>query len=255
MSEAILKDENNDHKYFCILQNILSHIGLTAFERSLYWAIKEACGEGGECTKSYDTLCKISGMGITKLKETIIKLKSVNPIIGKPLIIVTQRISPEGDKATNKIVVVDLWTENFKHFQKSMGQSPRDPPPSPRDQGVSRHATEGQSPRDYKEEPLNKNPLNKIPPPPAPQKKEVGDEDKLKILKLISECKEKGLPFSEAAIYAIFKETCGLSIQNTIHKYLKRSKNLKPLDTPDAWLRKNAIQQHEYLLQKKDYEI
>ncbi len=148
MSKVFLKDENNDHKYFCILQNILSHIGLNAFERSLYWAIKEACGGSGICTKSHETLCQMSGMGLTKLKETMKSLALINILLGKPLIIVTARFKESGDKAPNEITLVDLWADNITHFQKSISQSPRDQGQSPRDQGqsprdggVSRHAT------------------------------------------------------------------------------------------------------------------
>ena len=147
-NKVILKDENQDHKYFCILQNILSYIGLNAFERSLYWALKEACGGTGVCTKSHETLCQMSGMGLTKLKETIKSLALINVLLGKPLIIVTARFKESGDKAPNEITLVDLWVDNISHFQKNIGQSPRDQGQSPRDQGqsprdggVSRHAT------------------------------------------------------------------------------------------------------------------
>ncbi len=147
-NKVILKDENQDHKYFCILQNILSYIGLNAYERSLYWAIKESCGGTGICTKSHETLCQMSGMGLTKLKETIKSLSLINVLLGKPLIIVTARFKESGDKAPNEITLVDLWVDNISHFQKNIGQSPRDQGQSPRDQGqsprdqgVSRHAT------------------------------------------------------------------------------------------------------------------
>lgn len=161
MSKINIKDENKDHKYFSILQNILSHLKLNAFERSLYWAIKEACGEFGECTKSHETLCEISGMKVTKLKETILSLSCINPILKKPLILVTHRTTIEGIKIPNKIVLTDLWEDNIRFFKEKFNQSPRDYRESPHDPGYSRSATEGGSPRDYKQEPIKKNPLNK----------------------------------------------------------------------------------------------
>ncbi len=158
MSKINIKDENKDHKYFSILQNILSHLKLNAFERSLYWAIKEACGEFGECTKSHETLCEISGMKVTKLKETILSLSRINPILKKPLILVTHRTTIEGIKIPNKIVLTDLWEDNIRFFKEKFNQSPYDYRESPHDPGYSRSATGGGSRSDYKEDSFKKNP-------------------------------------------------------------------------------------------------
>lgn len=174
MPNFSIKDENSDHKFFSILQNILSKIKLTAFERSVYWAIKESSGERGSCTKSYAKLAEMSGMGITALKTTIKSLEKPNLVLGKPLIIVKERFTEFGDRDTSEIVLIDLWSDNIKFFQKNIGQSLNDPPQSPRAQGespraqgVSRHATDGQSPRDYNKD--IKNPMNKNNSPLPPK--------------------------------------------------------------------------------------
>jgi hypothetical protein len=164
MDDIHVKDENYELKHFTILQNILSRIGLSAYERSVYWALKECSGERGSCTKSYKNLAIAAGMGESSLKKTIKSLSEPNKVIKKPLILVKKRNTESGDSDTNEIVLVDIWKENLEVFKEKNGGSPRNPPKSPhnlggspRDSGVGRHATGGGSPRDYKQEPINNN--------------------------------------------------------------------------------------------------
>ena len=89
----------------------------------------------------------------------------------------------------------------------------------------------------------------------VPHKKMEGvvELDK-RIFNLIEDCKKREFPFSQAALLSVFKETSGSSLEATLKKFSKRSKNLKPLDLPDIWLRKNAIAEHEFELQKKEVQ-
>ncbi len=154
MSDYTIKEENPKRNNFTILQNILSKIGLTAIERSVYWAIKECAGEKGSCTKSQPNLAEMAGVGPTCLKETIVKLSLPNKILGKSLIKIIHRVLETNVKNTNEILVVDLWDDNVKIFKEKIYQSSRDSHKSPNEGGVSRQATEGRSPRDYNKEPL-----------------------------------------------------------------------------------------------------
>lgn len=260
MSNISITDQNNDHKYFSILQNVLSRIGLTAFERSVYWAIKECAGEKGSCTKSYAKLSEMAGLSIPSLKRTLNSLSEENKFLKKPLIKITNRLTEYGDWDTNEIVLVDIWNDNNAVFKKNIGQITQTPPQirknSPqvtRTQGVRSHRAEGEVTQSYNKEPLNKNPMNKTSSSSVPHKKmeEVVELDK-RIFNLIEDCKKREFPFSAAALLSIFKETSGPSLEAALKKFSKRSKNLKPLDLPDAWLKKNAIAEHEFELQKKE---
>ena len=92
MSEkAQITDENQEHGNFTLLQNILSRIGLTAFERSLYWALREPAGEKRSCTKSYAKLAIASGMSVNSVKRTLQTLILKNSFIEKPLIKIKNR--------------------------------------------------------------------------------------------------------------------------------------------------------------------
>ncbi len=260
MSDFSIKDQNNDHKYFSILQNVLSRIGLTAFERSVYWAIKECAGEKGSCTKSYAKLAEMAGLSIPSLKRTLNSLSEENKFLKKPLVQITNRLTEYGDWDTNEIVLADIWNDNNAVFQKSMGQITQNPPQvrknSPKitqNPGVGSHRPEGEVTQSYNKEPLNKNPMNKTSSSCTPHKKMEGavELDK-RIFNLIEDCKKREFPFSQAALLSVFKETSGSSLEAALKKFSKRSKNLKPLDLPDIWLRKNAIAEHEFELQKKE---
>jgi len=261
MSNFTVKDQNSDHKYFSILQNILSMIGLSAYERSLYWAIKECAGEKGSCTKSYDNLAKMSGMGVTKLKGVLASLAKPNDYIKKPLIYIIDRRRDSKTWDTKEIILECLWDDNIKFCKNKNNQSPRDPPPSPhdspqspRDPGVSRHATGGESPRDYKEEPYKKNPIKTTPPTSSKKGAVAADFNKI-LLDVIAHCKKKNFPFSEAKIYQLANEYKNALI-DILNLYSKKTDYQKEqIKSPDGWLTTETRKQHELLQIKKDYEI
>lgn len=116
MSEIIFTDESRAH--FTSLQNILSYIGLSAFDRSVYWAIRECCGEKRNCTKSYTKLAEMAGMSEKSLRRSIESLSNENNILKKPLIQVVNRLTDCGDKDTNEIICCDLWYDNAIYFKK-----------------------------------------------------------------------------------------------------------------------------------------
>ncbi len=159
MSKVNIKDQNTDHKYFSILQKILSHIGLTAFERSVYWAIKDCAGEYGSCTKSYAKLAEMAGLSIPSLKRTLLTLSEKNKFLKKPLISIKNRLTEYGDRDTNEIVLLDLWNENIKFFQKEIGEVTQNLPQVTQTPGVRSHRPEGQVTQSYNKESLIKNPL------------------------------------------------------------------------------------------------
>lgn len=260
MPNFSIKDENSDHKFFSILQNILSNIDLTAFERSLYWAIKESSGERGSCTKSYAKLAKSSGMSLNSVKRTIKSLEKPNLVLGKPLIIVKDRLTEFGDRDTCEIVLVDLWNDNIKFFQKNIGQATQSPPPpsqapgqATQSQGVRPHRADGQLSQSYNKD--IKNPMNKISSPlKVPKSGKVEGVIKKEIFLLIEDAKKCNFPFSEASIFQSYKETSGPAVQTALKVYAKRKGKSQNLDYPDQWLKKEALKQFEYELCKKEAE-
>jgi len=168
MSDSVkIKDENNDHKYFCILQNVLSRIGLTAFERSVYWAIKECCGEHGSCTKSHPKLAEMAGLSKRSLIRTLESLAQPNKILGKSLIKIIHRVNECGDRDTNEIIIVDIWNDNIRVCQYR-GSATQTPPHAKETLGIATqtvgvvpHRHQGSATQAYKQEPFIKTPLNK----------------------------------------------------------------------------------------------
>jgi len=151
--------QNKNHSNFTITQNILSKIGLTAFERSLYFAIKECAGENGICTKSYSNLSIMSGMSEASVKRTLKSLSKENKLLKKPLISIEDRYTDYGDRDTKRLIINDLWTENFIFFKEKIGQVTQTP-------GVRSHRPQGSGhtdPRGQVTQTYNKDTLNKIP--------------------------------------------------------------------------------------------
>lgn len=119
MTEIKFTDESRNH--YTRLQNILSYIGLNAFQRSVYWAIRECAGEKRNCTKSYAKLAEMAGMSVPSLHRHIATLCEINSFIKKPLIKVVYRKTEYGDKDTNEIICLDLWQENGAYFKNING--------------------------------------------------------------------------------------------------------------------------------------
>lgn len=162
MSENVLViDENEDHSNFTLLQNILSYIGLTAFERSLYWALREAAGEKRSCTKSYAKLAKASGMSEKSVQRTLASLSLKNSFLNKPLIKIKNRLTKDGDRDTNEIILTNLWADNHLFFQKNFGEVTQTSPQVTQTPGVRSHRPEGEVTQTYKQDVFNKIPIKK----------------------------------------------------------------------------------------------
>lgn len=154
-------DENSDHSNFTILQNILSRIGLTAFERSLYWDLREAAGDRRFCTKSYAKLAISSGMSEKSVQRTLLSLSEKNKVLKKPLIKINHRVTENGDRDTNEIVLTNLWADNQEYFQKKIGEVTQTPPQVTQTPGVESHRPEGEVTQTYKQDVFNKMSINK----------------------------------------------------------------------------------------------
>ena len=129
---ASMSNFSCERTHFSMLPKILSQIGLTAIQRSVYWAIIEAAGENGKCTKSYSTLAKMSGVCEKTLKNTIPQLCEENKTLKKPLIFKKTRFTECGDQDTCELIPNDIWNENQNRFKKEIiGGVPHTPPQVP----------------------------------------------------------------------------------------------------------------------------
>lgn len=256
MSDYEIKDESSNHHYRTELPNIIFEIGLPPHLIGVYAAIKKCAGDGGSCFKSEKTLSKELNISKSTLHKYIESLCLLNEKLNKSLISKENRISKDGDKDTNSITINDIWPENYMFFHNKVGGRVNSTLPRVNStQGVGYILPKGRVNSTHKEEPIKKNPI-KNPPPSVPKNMEevaeVSKEDKKKMLSLIEDSKKKGFPFSEASILAISKITSGWAVQQALIKFSKRSKKLPDLDLPDRWLKKNAIEEHELQLQKKE---
>ena len=151
-----IEDGSGDKNHFTIIPNIILNHS-TPYDRDLYAQMKRITGDNGLCWMSQEKLAKQCGVGITRLKKSIaylIEHKWIEYLGEKPT-------ETSGGKQTTKVYrIVDLWKINADFYSK--GVSPENTPlvegVSPENTKGCRQTVEGVSPRDYKEDPNNKEP-------------------------------------------------------------------------------------------------
>lgn len=201
---------------------------LTYFERCLLAEIDSLDGEERGCFASNEYLSDFFNERVRKIQDGISKLKKLGYIYedgfdGRTRILRTKK--PEDDKS----LISTAAMQKDKTYKHNLARLPCQKSTSP-------HYI------DNKEDNL---PLD--PPRKKEEKKEEGGGDFKEIKKILDLSKEYEFPFSPADINSCCKEFGCEAVGRTMHNYSKRSKNLKPLDIPNAWLYKNAKKQREYL--------
>jgi hypothetical protein len=153
-----------DHNWRTEVPNIIFEMGLDCFSITLYTVLKKIAGDGGICYTSNPTLCELSGMKETKLRETLKDLSNGNNKFKTPLISITPRLKTDGSKDTNIIRITPIWRLNGTYFRSKLngelkktvinvgGTSPNEPP-------LPRQTSQGTSPREDKEDPSEENPF------------------------------------------------------------------------------------------------
>lgn len=157
-----IQDESGDRNYFTIIPNfILNHS--TVYDRDLYIQMKRIAGEKGSCWMSQKSLAKQCGVSINRLKKSLKYLIDHKWIkfAGKKTI-----NTSGGVQEVMEYKIIDLWKLNNQFYEEKYKGVSRDD--TPKAKGVSRddtkgchEMTQGVSPNDDKEEPMNKNHLNK----------------------------------------------------------------------------------------------
>jgi hypothetical protein len=112
-------------RFFFRVPNIVLELGLTPYEFALYCAIRMTTGDDGVCFRSGVTLARLCGMSTGQVSSCKKRLKAPNEKLrGKPLIRIVERPSRHGGKPYHEIRVVDVWSENEKHFSNCQSSSP-----------------------------------------------------------------------------------------------------------------------------------
>lgn len=184
MSTSVIQDNGSLHKYRTEIPNIIFELGLDSYALAVYMLFKKIAGDNGKCWASQETIAKMCGMGLSKLRETKKLLQQPFELLdGSPLITVTKR--PDSGES-DVIVIVDIWDKNCSHIankNKIKGAPPNEPPPSV-------WQTPPPPPGGGKEEPLKKNhkeePSSSLSPP-LPESKEEFKRMMMKILPFANE--------------------------------------------------------------------
>lgn len=116
MAENLVRDASSDKKYFTIIPNIVTELGLSPFAVALYVRLKRRAGEGGECWENTRNLaegCKMSAGQVSKAKRELSQAG---------LITVTTEPGKHGGRPYHVITVNDIWARNAERFPSSLGE-------------------------------------------------------------------------------------------------------------------------------------
>lgn len=108
-------DHGDSKKYWTQIPNIVFTLGLTPYEFALYCHLKRTAGAEGICWKSTATLARETSMSGGMVSKAKIALQQDYPVLGKPLITVSEEPNAKGGKPKHCIALTDIWGQNFKH--------------------------------------------------------------------------------------------------------------------------------------------
>jgi len=102
-------DHSSLHHYRTEIPNIIFQLGLSAYEISLYLAIKRTAGDRGWSFIGTKRLAKESGMSEGKVSQVKKDLTKPHDLLnGKSLITITKRKREDGGNATDLIEITDV---------------------------------------------------------------------------------------------------------------------------------------------------
>lgn len=151
----IVEEEYADHHYRTEIPNVIFDLNLDPMTLLVYSYLKRIIGDGGKCWQSIPNLAKKIGIGQTKLRECLTELIEGKNQANLRLVKKTQRVKSDGSLDTCVYTIINIWGFNGRFYRKG-GTSPREG-------HVVRHAKDGGSPGEGKEEPMSKkNPLEEL---------------------------------------------------------------------------------------------
>jgi hypothetical protein len=161
-----VSEEKPDHHFRTetpnIIYELLKEKKLSPLAFVLYSVLKKTAGDYGSCFKTNETLAEECGYSKSTLKTYLKELEEIRLPNDQKLIEVFRRTNPDNSPATNLIKIVDIWRYNgdtFRGMLKSKNDSKDNRGGSPKNLPLGRQKTEGGSPKNPKEEPINKIPI------------------------------------------------------------------------------------------------
>lgn len=120
MSQEDLDDTfeifEGSHNWRTEIPNIVAELGLDPYSVSLYFHYKKIAGDKGRCIAKRTTIAEKAKIGITKQKECEQLLCSpIKELGGKSLIKIEYRIGSDGRTISNKVIIEDIWIENYQY--------------------------------------------------------------------------------------------------------------------------------------------
>jgi len=158
-----IEEESSLAKYFTMVPNIVFDIGLKPVELAVFMAIRRIAGDKSKCFKSMKNLAEAAGVDVKTCRRVKRLLAMPQPVIGMPLIRISEKFSEEGDQEADVITCVDLWDFNLKFFlgvlPKTVGGTTKN------GRGGTTKNGRGVLPKTVaKEEPFEEEPINNTEP-------------------------------------------------------------------------------------------
>lgn len=118
--ESYVTYQEIKREWFTQIPNIVTRLLKDPYLYRVYAYLREVAGEEGHCTYSVKNMAETCGMSDRKFLECKKKLAQDFPEIGMPLIHIKQRFTPQGDRDTDTITILDIWQVNtyFKKHRK-----------------------------------------------------------------------------------------------------------------------------------------
>lgn len=99
------------HKCRTEIPNILFELGLDCFALAVYMIFKRIAGDQGKCWASQESIAKMAGIGLTKLREIKKELAKPRELLGNVPLIYVQKRADSGE--SDIITIEDIWPQNF----------------------------------------------------------------------------------------------------------------------------------------------
>jgi hypothetical protein len=118
--ESKVTHQEIKREWFTQMPNVITRLLKNPYLYRVYAYLREIAGEEGNCSYSIKYMSEACGISDRKFLECKKILAQEFPEIGMPLIHIKQRFTEHGDRDTDIITILDVWTINsdFKKYKK-----------------------------------------------------------------------------------------------------------------------------------------
>jgi len=123
--ESYIAHQETKREWFTQMPNIITRLLKDPYLYRVYAFFREVAGEEGNCSYSVKFMAESCGMSERKFMNCKKRLSQDFPEIGIPLIHIKQRFTSQGDRDTDTITILDIWSinSNFKKTKKFLNQT------------------------------------------------------------------------------------------------------------------------------------